>query len=314
MPHDLLTFGAVVNLYTSGILAHFLSTPSPERFFENYSRGIKADHSRKVPSRIDLNFRGAADLHMDLFFSMRLPQKERERFRAAYLCQSSNGFGSLQSFRSRSMFIDEFRFSIYGDFSCPPAQVYLFVPPLSLISVNGMHCIQYPLPESLFYWSSDPEGKDSIPKADWNQYGIPCLQVMRRIGSFWLPPEYECVVDHLRRNNYELDGKRYAQEHEYPELIRGDPHDRRIEELQESERIETLPSQSTAPSALPPNPPQVEPSDHPTVDHIPATSGDEGQLPERSQTTEEPVIRAHPRERRTFPGRLFHRLLGKLRG
>ncbi|KAJ8074321.1 hypothetical protein PM082_012634 [Marasmius tenuissimus] len=313
LPHNYLTFGTVVNLRKSSFLAHFPSTPSPEWFFENYSRGIKANYSRKVPSRVDFNFCKTTGPHMmDLFFSMRLPEKDRNRFRAAYLCQFNNGFGSMQSFRSRSMFIDEVRFSIVGDFPHTPApEVYLFVPPLSVISVNEMWCIHYPLPESLFYWSVDPEGKESIPKEDWKQYGIPYLQVMMRIGSFWFPEEYECVMDHLRKNNYDLDGKQYAHDHEYPELIRGDPHDRRI-----IAHVQTPPLQSTAPSTLAHNPADIEQSGHSTKVHIPAAFNDKEQLPGTSQVTEEPVTQAHPqpRQRRTFLGRLFHRLLGRLRG
>jgi len=106
--HGLLTFGAVVDEYKPGILAHFPSTPSPEWCFEDWSVGVKASYSNKdalsglctlhslvltpaVPSRIDFQFQDIPfdKIRLCLRFSLRLPAADRARLRAAYLSQSS---------------------------------------------------------------------------------------------------------------------------------------------------------------------------------------------------------------------------------
>ncbi|KAJ8074327.1 hypothetical protein PM082_012640 [Marasmius tenuissimus] len=135
-------------------------------------------------------------------------------------------------------FIDEVGFSLVGDLSHIPTTAhtpsYLFVPPLQVEYINGMYCIRYPFTNPLFYWAFDTEGENVIPKNDWERYGIPELEVRSCIGSCWMYNEYHGVQQHLRSRNYELDGKMYAHDHGYPELIRGDPHERRIEELEDS--------------------------------------------------------------------------------
>ncbi|KAL0063849.1 hypothetical protein AAF712_009200 [Marasmius tenuissimus] len=100
--------------------------------------------------------------------------------------------------------------------------------------MNGMYCICYPLPNPLFYWAFDTEGENVIAKNDWEKYGIPELKVRTWIGSHWTDLAYDEVRLHLQRKNYQSDGRRYARDHGYPELIRGDPHERRMEEIQDS--------------------------------------------------------------------------------
>ncbi|KAK1234700.1 hypothetical protein PQX77_002097 [Marasmius sp. AFHP31] len=97
-----------------------------------------------------------------------------------------------------------------------------------------MHCIRYPLPDSLFYWATDPEGKHLIPEEQWERYEIPELKVRTWIGSYWDYYEYNSVKDHLLRKNYGSDGKQYARDHGCPELIPDDPHQPRMEEPEDS--------------------------------------------------------------------------------
>ncbi|KAJ8075333.1 hypothetical protein PM082_019671 [Marasmius tenuissimus] len=140
--------------------------------------------------------------------------------------------------------IDEIGFSVAGDFSrglkpCP-TPVYLFVPPLHVEYISEMCCISHPLSGPLFYWSWDPEGKTVISKDDWKQSGIPELEVEMCLGSHWFPNEYGWVKSHLCSTNYGVNGKQYAQDHGYPELIRGDPHNQRTEVLEDTDSNEDL--------------------------------------------------------------------------
>ncbi|KAL0056900.1 hypothetical protein AAF712_016485, partial [Marasmius tenuissimus] len=77
--------------------------------------------------------------------------------------------------------------------------------------------------------------KVTIAKKDWEKYGIPELEVNEWIGSFWWVWDYNVVKPYLHKKGYESDGKRYACDHGYPALIQGDPHDRRITELEDSD-------------------------------------------------------------------------------
>ena len=61
-----------------------------------------------------------------------------------------------------------------------------------------------------------------ISKQDWDRYGIPKLEIETRMGSFWHSSHYTLVNNHLRTKGYPLDGKQYAQDHGYPELIFGE--------------------------------------------------------------------------------------------
>ncbi|KAJ8075459.1 hypothetical protein PM082_019797 [Marasmius tenuissimus] len=215
--YDQLTFGAVIDLFASEILAHFPSTPRPEWCFENRSYNIDAGYSEKgvpeshpnpplltslVPSRVDLTFHDTHNTQLNLYFSSRLPLKDRTRLRAAYLCQSDK-----DSYLS-TYFIDEIGFSVTGHFS------------------------------------RDPKGKTVISEKDWEQSGIPELEVETCVGSYWEDEEYNLVESHLHTKNYDIDGKQYAQDHGYPELIwvfgSGDPYARRIVELKNTGSNEDL--------------------------------------------------------------------------
>ncbi|KAK1221168.1 hypothetical protein PQX77_016023 [Marasmius sp. AFHP31] len=228
--HGVLTFGAVVR-WGGGIVAHFPSTPSPELYYENRSHNITASYSTEVSLRVDIQVHNIHTARLNLYFSLRLPLKERNQLRAAYLSQHPSGAG----FSTYLVFIDEIGFSLVGDLSHTPSTTrrpaYLFVPPLQFECVNGMHCIRYSLPESPFYWASDPKGRHVIPKNDWARYGIPELNVQTSIGSFWSSVRYKAVRQHLFNKKYGSNGKQYALDHGYPELIYGNPHDKRMEGL-----------------------------------------------------------------------------------
>ncbi|KAJ8075363.1 hypothetical protein PM082_019701 [Marasmius tenuissimus] len=229
----LLTFGTVVYNQQPGILGYFSSTSSPEWHFENRSHNIEVNYSQQVRSRVDIQKHDTHNNRLNLYFSLRLPSKERNRFRAAYLSQY------LSSAQTTTYLIDEIGFSFFGNFShndtaChEPA--YLFVQPLNIQYVNGLYGISYPLPDTLFCWTSDPQGMNVIPKKDWERYGIPKLHVQIWIGSTWFDTEYPWAERHLCNKNYELNGKQYARDHGYPELKFGDPHDAKMEVVEESE-------------------------------------------------------------------------------
>ncbi|KAJ8075344.1 hypothetical protein PM082_019682 [Marasmius tenuissimus] len=231
-----LTFGAVFDDWESEILAHFPSTPRSEWRFENRSHNVNVGYSEKVPSRVDFQFHNTQNTRLNLYFSSRLPLEDRSRLRTAYLCQSDKHSDEL------TYFIDEIGFSVTGSFSrglktCS-APVYLFVPPLHVEYIDGMYCIPHPLPDPLFYWSWDPKGKTVISEIDWEQSGIPQLEVETWVGSYWVDEEYRLIKSHLHTKNYDIDGKQYAQDHGYPELIWGDPHARRIVELKDTDSDE----------------------------------------------------------------------------
>ncbi|KAK1233615.1 hypothetical protein PQX77_003225 [Marasmius sp. AFHP31] len=113
-----------------------------------------------------------------------------------------------------------------------------------------MHCVHAPLPDSLFYWTSDPAGKTKIPKDNWGQYGIPELETKMHIGSSWWYHEYELARTYLRRKGYDTDGRQYTRDHGYPELVQGDPHHKRATELGDldDEEPSATGSQLTSPS------------------------------------------------------------------
>ncbi|KAK1234016.1 hypothetical protein PQX77_002793 [Marasmius sp. AFHP31] len=61
------------------------------------------------------------------------------------------------------------------------------------------------------------------------------------IGTHWEEDDYNAVQEHLDSRNFDLDGKQYARERGYPELIFADPHGNdRIEEYEcsDSEELE----------------------------------------------------------------------------
>ncbi|KAJ8079754.1 hypothetical protein PM082_016576 [Marasmius tenuissimus] len=96
-----------------------------------------------------------------------------------------------------------------------------------------MYCICYPLPTNLFYWSLDPQGTTAIPKKDWRKYGIPELEVTSLIGSQWNDEQYKSIREYLHRKGYAMDGRQYARDHNYPQLVRSDPHEAGVADLEE---------------------------------------------------------------------------------
>ncbi|KAL0577429.1 hypothetical protein V5O48_004557 [Marasmius crinis-equi] len=48
------------------------------------------------------------------------------------------------------------------------------------------------------------------------------------IGASWDPAYYDCVHDYFHLKGYGLDGQQYAQDHNYPELVTGNPHEAQI--------------------------------------------------------------------------------------
>ncbi|KAK1215722.1 hypothetical protein PQX77_021665 [Marasmius sp. AFHP31] len=243
--HGLLTFGAVIK-DGNEIVAHFPSTPAPEWHIEDrgqlgakYStKGVAKLHSsiplliEIVPSRVDFQFFNTHQPHLKLYFSLRLPLKERIRLRAAYLSQ--HPLGASES----TYLIDEIGFALVGNLSHTPTSAYLFVPPLRGEYVNEMHCIPHPLPDPIFYWASDPKGKEMIPEDKWERYSIPKLEVQKSVGSHWFRGEYGRLRQHLIEMNYGSDMKRYTRDKGYPELVMGDPHDRKTEALEDSDEGE----------------------------------------------------------------------------
>ncbi|KAL0574650.1 hypothetical protein V5O48_007320 [Marasmius crinis-equi] len=102
---------------------------------------------------------------------------------------------------------------------------YLFVPPIPVETINNMPCVRWNATTALlFYWCSDPEGKERIPEADWEKHGIPKLQVETWIGVSWPDYPYKAVQEYLRLKNYGLDGKQYALERGWPLISQWDPH------------------------------------------------------------------------------------------
>ncbi|KAK1218069.1 hypothetical protein PQX77_019266 [Marasmius sp. AFHP31] len=231
--HRLLTFGAVLSYNKRGILAYLPSIPSPEWFCKSGSPDVKASFSSSVPWRVDLAFRKTGHTQVTLKFSWRIPEKHRNRLRCAYLCQSLSFYTDSDDV-GHVFFIDEIGFYLEGAFHDDPTThstpAYLFIPPLPTEVINNTHRIRYPLPKNLFYWSHDPQGRTAVVEEDWKKFGIPKLSVQGWIGSSWEEHLHAHVQDHLQSGDYELNGKRYARDHGYPELIHADPRDNAIEE------------------------------------------------------------------------------------
>ncbi|KAK1234264.1 hypothetical protein PQX77_002536, partial [Marasmius sp. AFHP31] len=166
-----------------------------------------------------------------LRFSLRLSGPKLRR-RLAYLGQSLPISDGLDNSLNDLVFIDNVQFSLVGTFRHDPATfstpAYLFVPPIPVEKVNNVHCIRYPLTSRLFYWCSDRKGRSVIHKKDWEKFNIPHLEAFEWIGSSWGPSPYKVVRDHLHRRKYPLDGKQYARDYGYSELIHSDPHDPQI--------------------------------------------------------------------------------------
>ncbi|KAJ8093150.1 hypothetical protein PM082_020635 [Marasmius tenuissimus] len=231
--HGFFTFGTIVDRNRAGILAHFPSTPSLEWFCQSGHPDVKARFSSSVPWRADLSFRKTGDVRVTLNFGWRIPKKNRNRLRAAYLCQSIpflNGHENVE----QVIYIDQVGFELTATFNHDPTTsstpAYLFVPPLPVDLINNMQCVQYPFPKSNpspFYWSCDPQDEQIIAEEKWDEFGIPKLEMKDSVGSCWESQHYDFVREHLTSSSkYNLDKTRqYAREHGYPELIYADPHE-----------------------------------------------------------------------------------------
>ncbi|KAJ8085821.1 hypothetical protein PM082_004639 [Marasmius tenuissimus] len=235
--HGFLTFGSVVDGNKAGILAHFPSPPPLEWVCKSLHPDVKASFSSSVPWRVDLSFRKTGDVQVTLDFGLRISGQHYSQLRAAYLCQSLP-FNGCEVVRDVA-YIDQVGFTLTTTFHHDPTTsstpLYLFVPPLRAKIINNMRCIPYPFPRPLFYWSYDPQGKDVIAEENWEELGIPRLELKDWVGSCWNGWDYNFVEDHLRLKNYDWDGRDYAREHGYPELIYGDPYDARLAGVQVQE-------------------------------------------------------------------------------
>ncbi|KAK1221718.1 hypothetical protein PQX77_015473 [Marasmius sp. AFHP31] len=260
--HGLLTLGTVVNRWKPEILAHLPSTPSPEWFCRSYNPDVKANFSNS--GRVDFSFQKTGNVQVDLEFGWRIPEEDINGPRCAFLCQSLRFCDDSEDVTD-VVYIDQVGFCLQGTFPVDPTNhstpAYLFVHPLPTEFINNLHCIRYPFPEKLFYWSHDPQGRNAIAEEDWEGFGIPKLSAREWVGSFWRKEHYAVVREHLCSRSYNLDGKQYAREHGYLELILADPHETaRIEELEDPglpPETSLSPPQHASPSMPSPTDPPV---------------------------------------------------------
>ncbi|KAK1215401.1 hypothetical protein PQX77_022005 [Marasmius sp. AFHP31] len=225
--HGFLTFGAVIDETKAKILAHFPS-PSPlEWFCKSNHPDVKASFSSSVPWRVDFSFRKTGDVQVALYFGWCIPKRNRNQLQTAFLCQSLPFLNNWED-ATKVVYVNQVGIILKATFNHDPMTsskpTYLFVPPLPIKIINNMHCVPYPLPQPLFFWSDDPQGKETIAAEKWEEFGIPKLEVRHWVGSFWWRKEYDFVYEHLRSRGYDWDGREYAREHDYPKLIYGDPY------------------------------------------------------------------------------------------
>ncbi|KAK1225605.1 hypothetical protein PQX77_011447 [Marasmius sp. AFHP31] len=110
-----------------------------------------------------------------------------------------------------------------------------------------MKCVRYPFPRPLFYWSHDPQGEQVIAEEKWEEFGIPKLEMKAMVGNYWNSGAYAFVQEHLTLKNCDLDGRQYAQDHGYPELIYADPYNVRLMPVHEQgESGSGMPIQSSS--------------------------------------------------------------------
>ncbi|KAF9262526.1 hypothetical protein L218DRAFT_386656 [Marasmius fiardii PR-910] len=221
--HGVLTFGAVVDRTKPGILGHFPSIPCPEWYCSsNGTSDVDAEYSQSVPSLLHLTFKKETDIQMKLRFSLQQSLEDRQRYQTSYMIQSLS-FDDNDTKWDDLVLINNVHFLLSGTFMLnwirSHSPVYLHVPPLSPIWINGMPCLPWTSANPFFYWSSDPSGVTRIAEADWESYGIPNLRVETYLGCCWLPSSYHAVQDYLWLKDYNLDGKQFATEHGYPPLI-----------------------------------------------------------------------------------------------
>ncbi|KAK1217569.1 hypothetical protein PQX77_019777 [Marasmius sp. AFHP31] len=223
--HGFLTFGAVVDFNNAEILAHFPSIPPLEWFCESRHPDVKARFSSSVPWRVDLSFRKTGDFQVTLKFGWQVPEKDRNQLQTAFLCQSLPFFNNCEDVE-KVVYVDQVGFelkaTLHHDPTTSSTPVYLFIPPLPIKIINNMHCVPYSLPRCLFFWSHDPQGKKAIAEEKWEELGIPKLQSRHWVGSHWLRGHYDFVYNHLISRDYDWDGREYAREHDYAELIYGE--------------------------------------------------------------------------------------------
>ncbi|KAK1217878.1 hypothetical protein PQX77_019457 [Marasmius sp. AFHP31] len=222
--HGLLTFGSIVNENKAGILAHLPSTPSLKWFCNSLHPDVKVSFSSSVPWRLDFSFRKPGNFKVTLNISWHISEKDYIQLQNAYLCQSLPYLSSCNDVK-RVVYIDEVGFELKATFHHDPTTsstpAYLFVPPLPVAIINNMQCVQYPFSRPLFYWSHDPQGKQIIDEEKWKEFEIPRLEMRDLVGSYWSSEQYAFVKEVVMSRNYNLDGRQYAQEHGYPELIHG---------------------------------------------------------------------------------------------
>ncbi|KAF9257163.1 hypothetical protein L218DRAFT_134172 [Marasmius fiardii PR-910] len=230
LSQGVLIFGSVVDCTKPEILGHFPSVCSPQWYHKSMNLDVQISYSTSVPSRLNLDLAKDSG-RLNLRFSLRLPLKERERLRVAYLTQSL----AFNTKRSDLMLIEEIRFKLAGNFTTNPSShrppIYLFVPPPSLEwTSDGVPFIRWPLANPFFYWSFDSEGKDYIAKEEWHRYGIPELKVKDIwIGSNWPEELYESARAYLNLSDYsDVGGEQFAVENGYPVLVEGSQFESRF--------------------------------------------------------------------------------------
>ncbi|KAL0057764.1 hypothetical protein AAF712_015581, partial [Marasmius tenuissimus] len=148
-------------------------------------------------------------------------------------------------------YIDHIGFNLKGTFSnIPTPPAYLFVPRLHTRLINSQYCVCHPLPQTLFYWAHDLQGRNVIAEEDWKKCGIPELRVKEWIGTFWDNEDWMFIREYLYSRNYDMDGRQYARDHEYPELIFTNPHvAARVEGLEDSDSDADLEDSDTDPES-----------------------------------------------------------------
>ncbi|KAK1227255.1 hypothetical protein PQX77_009741 [Marasmius sp. AFHP31] len=221
--HGFLTFGSVIHWHNAEILAYFPSIPPLEWFCKSSHPNVKASFSSSVPWRVDFSFRKTGDFQVNLDFGWRIPERNRNQLQTAFLCQSLLFLNNWEDARE-VVYVGQVGFILttyHHDPAMSSKPTYLFVPPLPIKIINNMHCIPYPLPKPLFFWSHDPQGKEAIAEERWEKLGIPKLELQHWVGSCWQRDNYDFVYNHLISRDYDWDGREYAREHDYPELIYG---------------------------------------------------------------------------------------------
>ncbi|KAK1215979.1 hypothetical protein PQX77_021399 [Marasmius sp. AFHP31] len=193
--HGLLTLSAVVDLNKHGVLAHLPSIPPPGWFCLSHNPDVKANFSSS--GQVDLLFQKTGDVDVTLIFGWRIPENERSRLRCAFLCQSLGFCDNSEDVRD-IVYIDQLGFCLedtfYDDPTSHSTPAYLFLCPLPTEFISNLHCMCYPFPKNLFYWSHNPQGGNAIAKEDWKRFGIPELSMKGWIGTYWDKEKYDILI------------------------------------------------------------------------------------------------------------------------